>query len=80
MSELQNNATTPDYSPLTFMTSTTPLVSQPQLGLLNNSYLHNITGGSFNNVAGDSHNYNSFASSTTNCVSPHGIILTLPQL
>lgn len=42
------------------------MVTQPQIGLLNNSHLRNINGGTFNNVAGDSHINNSFVNSSTN--------------
>ena len=58
------------------------MVSQPQIGLLNNSHLHNINGGIFNNVAGDSPIYNSFqiVNSSANRVSPHRITLILSQL
>ncbi|KIK09175.1 hypothetical protein K443DRAFT_671666 [Laccaria amethystina LaAM-08-1] len=61
------------------MASPAPTVSQPQIGLLNNSHLHNINGGTFHNVAGDSHIYNSFVNPSTNRVSPHGITLMNSQ-
>ncbi|KIK04159.1 hypothetical protein K443DRAFT_431207 [Laccaria amethystina LaAM-08-1] len=48
------------------MASTTPMTSEPQIGLFNNSHLHNINSGTFNNAAGDSHIYNSFVNSSTN--------------
>ena len=51
------------------MASIAPIPPQPQIGLLNNSHLRNINGGTFNNVAGDSHINNSFVSSSLNRVS-----------
>ena len=61
------------------MASTTPIVSQPQIGLLNNSHLRDINGGTYNNVAGDSHIYNSFVNSFTNRVSSRRITPILSQ-
>ena len=59
------------------MASTAPIVSQPQIGLLNNSHLHDINGGTFNNVAGDY--YYSLVNSFTERVSSYGITLMNSQ-
>ena len=65
--------------PSTFIVLAALIVSHPQIGLLNNSYLHNINSGTFYNVTGDSHIYNLLVSSSTHCMPPHCITLILSQ-